>query len=301
MINKLISFQMFSVSIDDFASLMNDNDGYPKVKTLESALGDDRMLSSETTTYQTGEVRVQGVGLIGITPIDLAKYLDYLKSGLFSRFVVLWIYLNKQENDDVARYISNGIGNYGNQDTQMIREKIVIDYYSDLFDIQFSKNKNIGRVRGYAIHPNIKENAFNRWKKILNNSGIIDIGNFKRDLHDFYRFLISNAFLNIYNRKCIDGILYPTEEDALFALELMEESLKNKATLFQLEDKAKLLQNPKKFLEFMEKNSKMREDIKKLLAFLSGHSSLLEKYETSKRAQAQNPNEKNDNARMSKN
>ena len=66
---RLIREKVFSISLDDFANLMNDNDGYAKVKALESSLGDDRMLSSDTMKYQTGEVKVQGIGVIPIIPI----------------------------------------------------------------------------------------------------------------------------------------------------------------------------------------------------------------------------------------
>lgn len=280
MVERLIQDKMFSISLDDFASLFNDNDGYPKVKTLESALGDDRMLSAETMTYQTGEVRVQGVGLIGITPIDLVKFLDYLKSGLFSRMAILWLHLTKKENDNVIKYINEGIGNYSNENDMLIKEKIIKDYYQILFNIQYDKHE-IKKIAGYKISNEIKNEALKKWQNIIDNFGIKESGNFKRDLHNFYRFVISSAFLNIFNREHKDGILVPNEEDLKVALELMEESLSNKLMLFQIEDKSKLLKNPYNFLDFMQKNPNMRSDVKKLLTFLSGHSNLLDKLEKS--------------------
>lgn len=279
MIVRLIREKMFSISIDDFANLMNDADGYAKIKTLEGAVGDDRMLSADTMRYQTGEVRVQGVALIAITPMDLARYVEYMKSGLFSRMTILWLYLSKQKNDDISRYIADGIGNYNSREDLLIKEKIIKDYYQSLYDIQFQKNSSIQRIVGYEINNDIKDRAFKLWKSTIEDANIPESGNFKRDFHDFFRFLISNAFLNIYNREHKNGILKPNEEDAEVALSLMSKSLKTKTMLHQIQDQAKMLQNPKKFISYIQQNPKIRNDIKKLMAVLSGNGNLLDSME----------------------
>lgn len=293
LVMRLISEKIFSISLDDFVSLMNDNDGYPKIKTLEGALGDDRMLSSETMKFQTGEVSVRGIGIIGVTPIDLAKYMDYLKSGLFSRMSILWINLTKKQNEDVIKYINLGIGNYKDTTESLVKEKVIRDYYKNLFSIQFNKNTNIKRIAGYKISDDIKNKALNKWNDIIEKFNIKNSGDFKRDLHDFYRYLISSAFLNIYNRKHEDGILVPNEHDCKIALELMSESLQNKVMLSQIESDSKMLRNPKKFIEFMEKHPNMRSDVKKLIAFLSGNTNLLEKYDKIKEIKKEKDGTKN--------
>lgn len=282
LVMKLIEEKIFSVSIDDFANLMNDSEGYSKVKTLEGALGDDRMLSAETMKYQTGEVRVQGVGLIGITPLDLAKYIDHMKSGLFSRMSVLWVNLTQKQNKEIITYMNDGIGDHYDAKDSFIQEKVIIDFYNNLFDIQFNKNNEISRVEGYVIDKSIKREASKKWDEIMERFSIKNTGDFKRDLHDFYRFLIAHAFLNIYNRNHEEGILKPNKEDCNVALDLMEESLKNKIMLSQIQNDAKVLKNPQKFLKFIEAHPKMRGDVKELLAFLSGNHSLLNKLKDKK-------------------
>ena len=91
--------------------------------------------------------------------------------------------------------------------------------------------------------------------------------NFFRELQEFFRFLVSSAFLNVYNRKVENGILYPNEEDFKRALSLMKSSLKFKFRLLKSSSMAKSISNAKEFIEIM-KSDRLSDQTKEIMRSL---------------------------------
>jgi len=88
--------------------------------------------------------------------------------------------------------------------------------------------------------------------------------NFFRELMDGLRFLISHAFLNIFNREVINRKIIPDEEDFKVAMKLMKQSIKFKFRLIRSESFSKGLKDAKDFKKIME-SEKIPEEVKEML------------------------------------
>jgi hypothetical protein len=265
---------MFSLGIDDFSNIMDQPDGYETIKILEGALGDEKESSHENMRSEI-KTKTQAVGLICGTFSDLRRYSNYLKGGLLSRMSLLFLSINDKQRERVADFINEGIGKMAQSDVSKIQQKIIKDYYLILFEIQSKKNKDIPQVSGYSFNEAFKNMALASWKKNVNGYANDTNGDFKREFHDFYRFVVSHCFLNVYNRKISNGIIYPIKEDYDFALGLMEDTLRNKIALIRSETLASNeLNSPAKLLKFLN-TPNLKDDIKNIILNLSPHAKVI--------------------------
>ena len=260
----------FSVSIDDFSNKLNQQDGYETIKILEGALGDERKASHENMNYSS-QTDTNAVGLICGTWSDLRKYHSYLRGGLLSRMGLLFISLTQKQREEIADFIDNGIGKKQEANDSKIKEFIIKDYYKLLFQIQGGRNTEIQQVTGYEFDEKYKKMGLNHWKTLTRDFANDINGDFKRELHDFYRYTISHAFLNVFNRKVVNGILIPTREDYLYALDLLNITLGNKVALLQGNSYNREITSPEILLKVLM-DPRLKEDAKNILMNLSPHS-----------------------------
>lgn len=268
-INK--SRDLFTIIVEDFSQLVQDSEGYEKVKILEGALGDEKTISYENMKYGF-RGRTQGAGVFCGTWIDLKKYQQHLKGGLLSRAVLIFVSLKRKQREEIGDFINLGIGNRKSAVDSKIKEQIVKDFYKELLSIQTGKHPQVKKIVTYEFDDIQKSRVLTIWKGLIKDFANDTNGDFKRELHDFYRFAVSSAFINIFNgRTANDGILKPTKEDYDFALELMTEALKNKLALIESEGINKNIKTPAQFVALM--NNPLREDIKNIFQNLSpfGH------------------------------
>jgi len=270
--NRMDGF--FSLSIDDFSNILDQPDGYEIIKILESALGDEKRASHQNMNYKI-DLNTSALGLICGTWTDLKRYSNYLKGGFLSRTSLLFISINEKQREEIADFINRGIGNRTSSEDSKIKEKLIKEFYNELFDIQAKKNK-IPQITGYNFNNEYKGIALNKWK-ILTREYANDInGDFKRELQDFYRFVVSFAFLNIHNRDYKEGILTPSKEDYESALNLMVETLTNKIVLIKTRLFLREIDSPSKLLEVL-KNPNIKEDVRNILLNLSSIKTYLKK------------------------
>lgn len=263
---------MFSLGIDDFSNVLDQPDGYETIKILEGALGDEKTASHENMKYSK-VCKTQAVGLICGTWVDLKKYSSYLKGGFLSRMSLLFISITNKQREEIADFINDGVGKTSKSTESRMKEEVIKSYYKILFDIQAKNNKQIGQIQGYYFDPNYKSMALATWKKITKEYANDINGDFKREFHDFYRYLVSHAFLNVFKRKVENGVIYPIKEDYEFALKLMEETLKNKIALIQSSIFVKQIESPAKLLKVL--NSPLKEDVKNIIINLSPYGRMV--------------------------
>lgn len=227
-----------SVIIEDFAETVEAY-GYDVVKVLEGILGEEENINrSNMRADYSGEV-VKGIGLLGITPQDLERYAKSIETGLLSRCLVCFIKLSHEDYNKISDFINKNAGDTHNEASIKRKEEVVIEFYDELRWIQRGKHKEylekknlnypiIPAVTGYSINPNFKEEVSKVWNKLSNR--LLKSGNAPqvRNLHEYYRILISSAFLNIHSRNHDNGILVPNEDDHKIALEIMKENMRYK-------------------------------------------------------------------------
>lgn len=225
--------KMALIVLDDLSHIGGD---YEMIKTLEGALGDDQKVMRFTNNYRI-DADIRASGLICGTWNDLEKYYNSFRSGMFFRMVFLFVPLTQEQKIEISKYINENISNIENIKDSEKKEKTIRNYYQDLFNIQAGENKSISPITGYFFNEEIKSTIFSAWEsqiknmnkyysKMFNNRQMDE--RFIRELQEGYRFLCSNAFLNIYNREVKEGILYPNNEDLGVAIELMLENIINK-------------------------------------------------------------------------
>lgn len=275
LIHKINDFEgMFSLGIDDFSNVMDQPDGYETIKILEGALGDEKESSHENMKYEI-RTKTQAVGLICGTWVDLKKYANYLKGGLLSRMSLIYLSINDKQREQIADFINNGIGKISKSTESRIQEQIIKDYYSLLFDIQSKKNKDIPQVSGYSFNEESKSMALSSWKRMTLGYANDINGDFKREFHDFYRFVVSHCFLNVFNREIKNGIIYPVQEDYTFALEMMKENIQNKIALIRSDIYIReKIDSPSKLLKLLSAPN-IREDVKNILLNLSPYGRIV--------------------------
>ncbi len=264
---------LFSIIVEDFSPLVLDTQGYEKIKILEGALGDEKIVSYENMKVEFRN-KTQGSGLFCGTWSDLKKYTEHLRGGLLSRAVLVFVSINNKQREEIADFINLGIGNKKSSHESRLKEYVVHKFYQELFDIQAMKNQKIPKIIGYEFDDEEKKRVLSVWKGMITGFANDINGDFKRELHDFYRFAVSSAFINIFNgRTNGDGILRPKKEDYDFALRLMEENLKNKLALIKSEAHLKNIKTAAQFVDFMK--NPLKDDIKNIFSNLSNFSHLV--------------------------
>lgn len=221
--HKIHENPFFTLIVEDYAT-MSEDDVVGKI--IEGILGEEKRIQRSTMKGEIDD-RTEGIGLLCGTPSDLAEHLS---GGLLFRLVPLVIFHNMEEHSSIGKDIAEGIGSDNHFEE---KEKIIKDYYLELLKIQNDENK---QVLGYYIPKEFSEKAYKYW-----DIGTMKINkrtnapfNYFRSLHEFFRFLVSHAFLNVFNRKVEKGILYPNEEDFNVALKLMKNDLNMKYKILSM-------------------------------------------------------------------
>ena len=245
----------FSLIVGDFARMSSDR---VLIKVIEGLLGEEKRVSRKTMRKDL-DIDTEGIGLLCGVSTDLSRYV---LGGIIFRVVPILLHHTHKEHSQIGKHIVDNIGKSTNQ---ALIEDVIIEYYRELSFIQAGKNKEISLVQDYHIEKKFKEKLYEEWNELT--TPIIKEGygfNFFRELQEGIRILISHAFLNIHNRKCENGILYPNEEDFKIALRLMRQTIIFKYRLMKTEKMAQGLSNAKEFVRVMNSES-VSEDTKNIL------------------------------------
>lgn len=229
---------MFSLIVGDFARMSRDP---ILIKLIEGLLGEEKRIQRATMRKDI-DMEVDGIALLCGISTDLSHYIF---SGLIFRVVPILIGHDCNEHSEIGKHIKTKIGNKENDNS----EEMIRKYYTKLARIQADEEK---QIKGYHIPKEFRDEAYKNWNR-LTKPIVKDIGlNFFRELQEFFRFLCSSAFLNYFNRKVENNILYPNEKDFDIALKLMKNSINFKKKLIRSESFAKGIKDAKQFKQIME-------------------------------------------------
>lgn len=242
----------FSLIVGDFARMSRDP---VLIKVIEGLLGEEKSVSRKTMRKDI-DIEAEGTALLCGISTDLSQYI---LSGLIFRTIPILIGHNAEEHSQIGEHIKNKIGN----SEENGKEEIIKKYYIQLAQNQAGKG-DLPEVKSYHISKKFKDMAYDEWNK-MTQSTVKELGmNFFRELQEFFRILVAHAFLNSYNRKIENNMLYPNDGDFDVALKLMKQSIKFKFRLIRSESFAKGIKNAKQFKEILE-SEKVPEQYKEIL------------------------------------
>ncbi len=253
--NLINELPMFSLIVGDFARMSADR---TLIKVIEGLLGEEKRLKRKTTRKDI-DIEAEGIGLLCGVSTDLHKYV---LGGLIFRVVPILLYHTHDEHSEIGKHIMNNIGSNIDEGN---KEEVIREFYSELSLIQSGGHPTIKPIREYFFERLYKEKLFKEWNELT--KPIIKEGhgfNFFRELQEGIRILISHAFLNIHHRKCVDGILYPNDEDFKIAMKIMKQTIIFKYRLMKTEKMAQGLSNAKEFVRVMNSES-VSEETKNIL------------------------------------
>lgn len=190
-------------------------------KTLENVLGDEQKISRMTKRTSSSERKIKAVAFLAGTPNSLTSVIS---DGIIFRTSVSLIFHNPEEHENIGEYVGNGAFT---DCVDIEEEKAIEQFYKELLSIQCD-NENISPVKGYIVKTEFKKRIIDAWKPLVKPITRKTKFSFFRELHQGFRYLVSHAFLNIYNREVRDGKLVVNEEDVSVAIKLMEKELQTK-------------------------------------------------------------------------
>lgn len=257
--SKIHSNPFFTLIVEEYATMSKN----PIVgKIIEGVLGEEKRVQRATMRGEIDDV-TEGIGLLCGTPVDLQEHLS---GGLIFRLIPLIIFHDIEEHSSIGKDIAGGIG----KDNKFeLKEQYIKNYYDELLKIQSGGNSKIEQIMGYEIPENFSKEAYNEWDKMTRNiyKRIKAPFNWFRSLHEFFRVLVSHAFLNVFNRKVEKGILYPNDEDFKVALKIMRDDLKIKYRLINTDLFIRSISTLKELSQIMD-SEKISDEQKNILKSL---------------------------------
>lgn len=190
------------------------------IKLLEGYLGEESTIF-RSTMRNVGEplgIKVDGSAYLSGTPKIISD--NRIRDGLLGRASPIITFFDEGDNQKIIDKINSRIG----KEIEKKGWEKISEFYKGLYEIQEGASKEITPIDGYIISDDIKHQIGEYVKNlpylgvILSRWGIHSA----RALEETYRFLISHAFLNIYNRDVKDRKLVITQEDCEIAKRLIK-------------------------------------------------------------------------------
>lgn len=244
---------LFSLVVGDFARMSRDQ---TLMKVLEGILGEEKQVKRKTMRKDL-DIDTEGVALLCGVSTDLHSYM---LTGMIFRVVPLLVSHNAEEHSNIGKIIASRIGVSAEDKT----EEIIKEYYRELLLIQSDGHKKIKRIDGYFFPKEFSEGIYDEWNFLTNKHADSTGIQWYRELQEGFRFLISHAFLNIFNRRVENGILYPNEDDFNIAIKLMKQTIIFKMRLLTSESWLKQLKSAKDFKRLME-SDKVDSEVKSIM------------------------------------
>lgn len=236
--------------VGDFARMANDK---IIIKVLEGIMGEDKRISRKTMNVDSTR-DVNMVGLLCGTPQDLSGYLG---SGLIFRIVPIIIFHSPEEHKEIGKHINEHICEEVEEDG---REEAIKGFFQELLRIKENNHPDFEqKITGYKVPKMFKNNLYEVWDKLTFKLNKETRLNFFRELQEGYRFLVSHAYLNIFNREVVDGKLIPIEEDLRVAMKLMRESIILKKKLLKGQSFARNIMTMRDLEELLNDDSVPQE------------------------------------------
>ena len=201
------------------------------VKTLENAIGDEKMISKQTmreTTLLDVNATMLGCGL----PQALTKYIT---EGLLQRMTPIIMFHTEDEKREIGEWIISNIGNKTENGEVELKIK---RYYKFLYDIQKGKIDDHKPITGWLIDELFKHKIGAEWKLMQDKVVYPPDTYIWRDLHSGFRVLCASAMLNLFDRKIEENgkerLLVPNQYDLSLALNMMDSEMKTRYRILAL-------------------------------------------------------------------
>ncbi len=191
-------------------------------KTMENVLGDEQKISRMTKRTDSYEKKIKAVAFLAGTPNALTSVIS---DGMIFRTSVCLIFHDPMEHEKIGEFVGNGVFKaHRGKEGEIAIEK----FYSELLEIQLNRHREIDPVTGYIVKEAFKTRLINAWKPLVKPITRKTKFSFFRELHQGFRYMVSHAFLNVFNRKIEDGKIVIEEADVQIAIELMKKELETK-------------------------------------------------------------------------
>jgi len=231
--SEIKKYEDASLIIGDLARVSRDLN---VMKVIEGILGEEKSTSRMTMRSESMEKKNM-IGLMCGIPGDVSAYFS---SGNLFRTFPLVLFHSQKQHSDIGNYINNNIGKENLEVKE--KERHIQVYYRELLKIQRGEHR-IKPITGYIIPKEFKDKIYARWdsltKKIHEESNM----NFFRELHEYYRVLVSFCFLNVFNREIKDNKLVVTKEDLEVALKLGAKNINIKKKIIKCDVFAKTMKD----------------------------------------------------------
>lgn len=229
-------------------------------KLMEEIIYDSKVVKNnkrERLNYSINANAILGVTTraLGVTMTD----------GLFSRLTPMLLILSVEKQNEIAGLILQSIGK---RENSKITTGHITDYYKELFKIQLGESEEIKPIQECHFDEFSKERIGELWNKIREVKNVESHEIHNRELESGFKYLQSSAFLNIFNRKVEDGILYPNRDDLRVSLTLLKEELFTKIDLMRLEKFSYYVRDIKQLEEKVLRKEIKLETAQKVKVFL---------------------------------
>lgn len=230
----------------------------PLTKTMENVLGDEQKLSRFTQRTDAHEKKIRAVAFLAGTPNSLTSVIQ---DGIIFRTSVCLIFHDPEEHEEIGKFVTDGVFE---KKAGMEIEESIQKYYFELLQIQTNEHPDFKPIRGYVVDPEFKKMIFNAWRPLVKPVTERTKFSFFRELHQAFRYMVSHAFLNIFNREIRDReYLVIDKKDVEIAIDLMRKELKTK---FEILSSNKVvseekLKNTKDLADFVSKCKRQNVDV----------------------------------------
>jgi len=239
------------------------------IKLLEGYTGEESKISRDTmkTAKEELGLSVDGVAYLSGTPKNILD--QKIRDGVIGRTYPILTFFNQNDNNRIIDKINGRIG----KKLDNTKKNYIHDYYKELYDIQLGNHDELNPITGYVIPQNIINEIGTYIKNLKYLSVILEKWGIHsaRATEETYRFLVSHAFLNVFNRQIVDQKLVVNNEDLIIAKKLIEQEAKESLKIFLAIERIDYynIKNERDFrqwdLKMRESNKKVPENIKNIM------------------------------------
>ena len=239
-----------SIVVGDVFKIFSDK---MLTKTMENVLGDEQKISRMTKRTDSHEKKIRAVAFLAGVPSALTSVIS---DGMIFRTSVLLLFHNPEEHEDIGEFVGRGAfkDHKGSE-----KELEISQYYKELLEIQMDRHREIDPIKGYIVKEEYKQRIINAWKPLVKPITRRTKFSFFREMHQAMRYMVSHAFLNIFNRKVEEGKIVIEEEDVKVAIELMTKELETKFEILSCskvvsEERMKTTKDLAEYVDKLKKN-----------------------------------------------
>ena len=227
------------------------------MKVIEGILGEEKSTSRMTMRSESMEKK-NLIGLMCGVPSDISSHFS---SGNLFRMFPIVLFHSKKQHSEIGEYINNNIG----KENEVVKkkEREIKMYYQELLKIQRGKHE-IKPIEGYIIPDDFKKKIYKRWDILTGKIHEESNMNFFRELHEYYRIMISHAFLLVFKREIKDNKLVVTKEDLEVALKLGAKNINIKKKIIKCDIFAKTMKDLASLRRAIE-SDKVDEETKNII------------------------------------